>query len=385
MADAVELTILMPCLNEAESLAFCIRKAHQFIARYSISGEVLIADNGSTDGSVDIALSEGARVVHVPTRGYGAALFGGVNEALGRCVIMGDADGSYDFERLDLFVDALRRGADLVIGNRFSGGIAPGAMPLKNRYFGNPVLSAIGRTFFRCPVGDFHCGLRGFSREAFFKMRLQTTGMEFASEMAVKATLLGMRVEEVPTTLSKDLRNRPPHLRPWRDGWRHLRFMLLFSPRWLFLYPGLLLMIAGAVVAAAVLPAPLVLTARLGLDVHTLLFAFTAVIIGFQAVSFAFFARIYALQQGLLPGDPSLEKLLSWFTLELGLFVGIALVLFGAGGAIATVVGWWNAGFGELNPRDTLRTAIPAVSAVCLGVQVVLSSFLMSVLGLRRR
>jgi hypothetical protein len=234
-------------------------------------------------------------------------------------------------------------------------------------------------------VGDFHCGLRGFSREAFFKMGLQTTGMEFASEMAVKATLLGMQVEEVPTTLSKDRRDRPPHLRPWRDGWRHLRFMLLYSPRWLFLYPGLLLMGAGAVVAAAVGPAPLMVTARLGLDVHTLLFAFTAVIIGFQAVLFAFFAKVYALNEGLLPGDAALERLLSWFTLELGLFVGIALVVFGAAGVIATVIGWWNAGFGELNPRDTLRTAIPAVSAVCLGVQVILGSFLMSLLGLRRR
>ena len=236
----------MPCLNEAETLATCIRKARRFIERSGISAEVVVADNGSTDGSIDIATREGARVVHVPIRGYGAALFFGAQDARGRFVIMGDADDSYDFEHLDLFVEALRQGSDLVMGNRFKGGIKPGAMPFKNRYLGNPALSAIGRLFFHCPVGDFHCGLRGFSKAAFDKMDLQTTGMEFASEMAVKATLLKMRVDEVPTTLSKDGRSRPPHLRPWRDGWRHLRFMLLYSPRWAFLYPGVALMLVGS-------------------------------------------------------------------------------------------------------------------------------------------
>jgi glycosyltransferase involved in cell wall biosynthesis len=385
MRDAIELTILMPCLNEAETLATCVRKARRFIERSRISAEVVVADNGSTDGSIDIAMREDARVVHVPIRGYGAALFRGAQEARGRFVIMGDADDSYDFEQLDGFVEALRRGADLVVGNRFKGGIKSGAMPFKNRYVGNPALSAIGRLFFQCPVGDFHCGLRGFSKDAFERMDLQTTGMEFASEMAVKATLLNMRVEEVPTTLSKDGRGRPPHLRPWRDGWRHLRFMLLYSPRWAFLYPGIALMTFGGTLAAVLLPGPILLAPGVGLDVHTLLFAMVGVLVGSQAVAFAFCARVYALNEGLLPKDPVMERLLQRFSLESGLAVGFGLLGLGIVGAVVAVFMWSQVGFGPLDTRMTLRTAIPAALAICLGGQIVFVSFLLSFLGLRRR
>jgi glycosyltransferase involved in cell wall biosynthesis len=381
----LELTVLMPCLNEAQTLATCIRKARTCIARLGLDAEVLVADNGSTDGSQRIAIDEGARVIAVAERGYGAALYHGALAARGRYIVMGDADDSYDFTRLDAFVAALRAGAELVMGNRFAGGIDIGAMPWKNRHIGNPALSGIGRLFFSCPVSDFHCGMRGFSRDAFARMRLQTTGMEFASEMVIKATLLGMRIAEVPTTLARDGRSRQPHLRPWRDGWRHLRFMLLYSPRWLFLYPGLGLMIAGAAVGAALLPGPLRLTAGLGLDVNTLLFAFAAIVLGFQGVSFAVFARVYALNEGLLPRDPKLETLLDRFTLETGLAIGGVITAIGVGAAIYAVVTWSRTGFGALDARATLRTAIPAVTAICLGGQVILTSFLLSFLGLRRR
>ena len=374
----------MPCLNEAETIAICVRKARAFMERARIDGEVLIADNGSTDGSDEIAGRNGARVVNISSRGYGAALHGGIQAARGRYIIMGDADDSYDFESLDGFVESLRAGADLVMGNRFRGGIRPGAMPWKNRYIGNPALSGLGRLFFKCPVEDFHCGLRGFSRDAYERLDIQTTGMEFASEMVVKATLLKMNIVEVPTTLSKDGRSRPPHLRPWRDGWRHLRFMLLYSPKWLFLYPGLALMVGGTILAAVLIPAPLFLSG-VGLDVHTLLFAFAAVLIGFQSVSFAFFTRIYAFTEGLLPADPFLEKLFRRFTLESGLVAGGVLLLVGLVTAFSAVVIWSRAGFGELDARQTLRTAIPAASLLCLGAQVILTSFLLSFLGLRRR
>jgi glycosyltransferase involved in cell wall biosynthesis len=384
-ASAVELTVLMPCLNEAQTLAACIRKARASIERLGIDGEVLVADNGSTDDSVRIALEEGARVVSVAERGYGAALYHGALDARGRYIIMADADDSYDFTKLDPFVAKLREGADLVMGNRFLGGIGEGAMPWKNRHIGNPALSGIGRLFFDCPVGDFHCGMRGFTREAFARMRLQTTGMEFASEMVIKATILDMRIAEVPTTLSRDGRSGQPHLRPWRDGWRHLRFMLLYSPRWLFLYPGLALMVAGAIVGGALLRGPVRVTAHLGFDVHTLLFAFAAIILGFQGVAFAVCARVYALNEGLLPRDPKLERWLGRFTLETGLAVGTLIMIAGLGGAAYAFLGWSRTGFGPLDPRLTLRTAIPAASAICLGGQVILTSFLLSFLGLRHR
>jgi hypothetical protein len=298
---------------------------------------------------------------------------------------MADGDDSYDLSALDPFVDKLRAGYDLVMGNRFRGRILPGAMPWKNRHIGNPVLSLIGRVFFRCPAGDLHCGIRGFTREAFDRMQLQTTGMEFASEMVIKATLLDMRIAEVPTTLAPDGRSRPPHLRPWRDGWRHLRFMLLYSPRWLFLYPGALLMIAGLLVGGLLLRGPLMVSDMVGFDVHTLLFAFAAVLVGFQAVSFAVCARVFAFNEGLLSSDPTLERLFKTFTLEVGLAVGTALLLLGFGGAIYAVAAWSAVGFGILDARVTLRTAIPAAAAICLGGQIVLTSFLLSFLGLRKR
>jgi glycosyltransferase involved in cell wall biosynthesis len=381
----VEFTIMMPCLNEAETLARCIRKARASIEKLNLNAEVVIADNGSTDGSQQIAEAEGARVVNVPVRGYGAALYYGTLGAAGRYIIMGDADDSYDFSRLENFVEKLRAGNDIVMGNRFQGGIRAGAMPWKNRYIGNPVLSGIGKLFFSCPVGDFHCGLRGFSREAFEKMQLQTTGMEFASEMVIKATLLKMRFAEVPTTLDKDGRTRAPHLRPWRDGWRHLRFMLLYSPRWLFLYPGILLAVLGLVLGSLLLVGPITLTQHVVLDVHTLLVAFAAVLLGFQSVAFSICARAYALAEGLLPADPWLERAFARFNLENGLAVGALVFVLGLAGIGYTLFIWYQNGFGPLDAHATLRTAIPGVTAMCLGGQIILFSFLLSFLGLKRR
>lgn len=380
----VELTILMPCLNEARTLPACLRKARSFLERTGIAGEIVVADNGSTDGSQALAREMGARVVDVPVRGYGAALFHGAHAARGRYVIMGDSDDSYDFSALDDFVARLRAGDELVMGNRFRGRIMPGAMPWKNRYLGNPVLTGIGRVFFRCPIGDFHCGQRGFSRAAFLRMDLRTTGMEFASEMVIKATLLSMRMSEVPITLHKDGRDRPPHLNPWRDGWRHLRFMLLYSPRWLFFYPGLALTLAGLVLGMLLVRGPLQV-AGLFLDVHTLLYAAAAVEIGFQAMLFSLLARVHALSEGLLPSDPMLERTTRHVTLEGGLAVGVAVLLVGLALTLLAVGDWRARGFGSLDYTVTLRVAIPAVVSLTLGGEIVLGSFLFSVLGLRKQ
>ncbi|HSW31545.1 MAG TPA: glycosyltransferase family 2 protein [Longimicrobiales bacterium] len=379
-----ELSIVMPCLDEAETLATCIAKAHRFLDDNGVVGEVIVADNGSTDGSQRIAAEAGARLVDVAARGYGAALMGGIAAARGEFVIMGDADASYDFTALMPFLRKLRAGHDLVMGNRFAGGIAPGAMPALHRWLGNPVLTAIGRLFFSSASRDFHCGLRGFRRASYEAMGLRTTGMEFASEMVVKATLLGLSVAEVPTTLSPDGRSRPPHLRSWRDGWRHLRFMLLFSPRWLFLYPGLLLMVAGVAVGAWLLPGP----RRLGpvtLDVHTLLYAAGLVLVGFQAVLFAVFTKVFAITEGLLPADPRMMRVFRYVTLETGLVAGIVLLVLGASGTVWAVTAWRSAAFGELDPSSVLRIVVPSVLALALGCQVVFGSFFLSVLGLTRR
>ena len=298
----VELTILMPCLNEAETVVACVQKAVEFLVDHRIAGEVVVADNGSTDGSQRLAEDAGARVVPVVEPGYGSALLGGINAARGRYVIMGDADDSYDFTALMPFLDRLRAGADLVMGNRFRGGIQPGAMPALHRYLGNPVLSFIGRLFFHAKLGDFHCGLRGFRRDSVLSLGLQTSGMEFASEMVVRATLAGQRIEEVPTTLSPDGRSRPPHLRSWRDGWRHLRFLLLFSPRWLFLIPGTALLALGLVLGLAVLPAR---SAGPQLyNVNTLAVACAMVVIGFQSVLCALFTHVHGCAEGFLPQVP---------------------------------------------------------------------------------
>lgn len=380
----IELSILMPCLNEAETLATCIRKARNYIVRSGVSAEIVIGDNGSTDGSQEIAASLGARVVPVPEHGYGAALHGAIEAAQGRYCIMGDSDDSYDFENLDPFLLKLREGYDLVMGNRFKGGIQTGAMPWKNRYIGNPILSGIGKAFFRARTGDFHCGLRGFSKSAFERMDLRTTGMEFASEMVIKATILQMKIAEVPTTLAHDGRTRPPHLRPYRDGWRHLRFMLMFTPRWLFLYPGVFLIVLGLAGCAWLLPGPRVVHG-IGLDVHTLLYAFVFVLLGFQLVAFAVFTKVFAISEGLLPEDPRLNRVFRFITLETGLIAGGLLIALGIAGSIFAVSGWAKESFGALDAEHMLRIVMPSVFSLTMGVQIVFSSFFLSILGLRRK
>jgi glycosyltransferase involved in cell wall biosynthesis len=379
-----EVSIVMPCLNEAETLAVCIEKAQRSLQECGVEGEIIIADNGSTDGSQEIATSLGARVMHVAAKGYGSALMGGIAAARGRYIIMGDADDSYDFANLGPFIEKLREGYELVMGNRFRGGIKPKAMPPLHKYLGNPVLTGIGRLLFRSPCGDFHCGLRGFSKEAVERLDLQTTGMEFASEMVVKATLHKTRISEVPTTLSPDGRSRPPHLRSWRDGWRHLRFLLLYSPRWLFLYPGALLMALGSLVSLWLLPGPQ-LFEGFGLDVHTLLYAALAIIVGYQAVVFAVFTKVFAISAGLLPEDPRLNKLFESINLEKGLISGSIILLAGIAGSILAFGSWGAHSFGTLNPSETLRTVIPAVTSITIGFQTILSSLFLSVLGMKRR
>ncbi len=377
----VELTVVMPCLNEALTLAACIDRAMGAFKEHGIRGEVVVADNGSTDGSQDIARAHGARVADVPMKGYGAALLGGIAAARGKYVLMGDSDMSYDFAEAPRFLEALRGGADLVMGNRFKGGIKPGAMPPLHRYLGNPVLSFLGRLFFKSPVGDFHCGLRGFSKEAIQRLQLGCTGMEFASEMIVKATLHKLKIAEVPATLSPDGRDRPPHLRTWRDGWRHLRFLLLYSPRWLFLYPGFALMFVGAALHALLLPGPRTF-GDVTLDIHTLVYAGAMVLVGFQAVTFAVFSKVYAITHGLLPPSPKQEALFETITLETGLIVGVALLLAGVAGSIVAFTTWGSQGFGPTNPQDAMRVVIPSVVLLALGSQIVFSSFLLSLLGL---
>ena len=379
-----ELTVLMPCLDEAETLAVCIKKAQGYMKSRGISGEVLIADNGSTDGSQALAEGLGARVVAVAEKGYGSALLGGIKAAKGRYVIQGDADDSYDFSDLDPFIEKLREGYALVMGNRFKGGIKPGAMPPLHRYLGNPVLTGFGRLFFNSPVGDFHCGLRGFDRQAVAGLGLTSPGMEFASEMVVKATLQGLKIAEVPTTLSPDGRSRAPHLRSWRDGWRHLRFLLLFSPRWLFLYPGASLMALGLGSMIWLLPGPRQL-GGLTLDVHTLVYSAAAIVCGFQAVAFAVFAKIYAINAGLLPADPRIAKLGDLFSLEVGLVIGVLLLLGGLGASIFAVEFWGRNEFGDLDPTVSMRIVLPGATALILGLQIIFSSFFFSVLELSRR
>jgi glycosyltransferase involved in cell wall biosynthesis len=378
----VELTVVMPCLNEAETVATCVRKAIGFLSASGIDGEVVVADNGSTDGSQRLATEAGARVVPVEDKGYGNALIGGITAARGEYVIMGDADDSYDFTNLMPFVTELRNGADLVMGNRFQGGIAPGAMPPLHRYLGNPVLSFIGRLFFRSKIGDFHCGLRGFRRDSALALHLQAAGMEFASELVVKAALAGQRVTEVPTTLAKDGRSRPPHLHTWRDGWRHLRFLLLFSPRWLFFLPGLALLIAGLVIGAIVVPHPF----RVGnvtFDVDTLVAASAMVVIGFQSVLFWLFTQVYAGSEGFLPEEPKVTRLLEKLSLERGLLLGAAIGAAGLAGLIASLLDWNGQKFSHLNYEHSLRLMIPAVTALMVSFQIILGTFFLSILGIK--
>jgi glycosyltransferase involved in cell wall biosynthesis len=381
---AVELSVVMPCLNEAETLESCILKAQSAFREAGIAGEVIIADNGSTDGSIELAERLGARVVHVPVKGYGSALAGGIAAAAGKFVVMGDADDSYDFTHIPRFLAQLRDGADLVMGNRFRGGIQPDAMPPLHRYLGNPMLTRLGRLFFGGSCGDFYCGLRGFTKSAVERMGLRTTGMEFATEMVVKATLLRMNVAEVPTTLSPDGRSRPPHLRTWRDGWRTLRFFLLYSPRWLFLYPGAALMLAGIFLGLWLLPGPKSI-GSVKFDVHTMLYAAVFVLLGFQSISFAVFTKLFAISEGLLPEDKTLDRLFRYITLETGLLAGALLIAAGLGISVYAVSVWRIHNFGTLDYAHTMRIIIPAALFLTVGVQTVFASFFLSVLGMRRR
>jgi glycosyltransferase involved in cell wall biosynthesis len=381
---SLEVSIVMPCLNEAETLEACIRKAQRALEESNMAGEVIVADNGSTDGSIEIAERLGARVVRVTAKGYGNALMGGIADATGTYVIMGDADASYDFAHIPRFVEKMRAGADLVMGNRFRGGILKNAMPPLHQYVGNPALTWIGRLFFGSPVGDFYCGLRGFRREAYQTMDLRTTGMEFATEMVVKSTLLKLKIAEVPTTLSPDGRSRPPHLRTWRDGWRTLRFFLLYSPRWLFLYPGMALMCLGTVLGLWLLAAPRTV-GSVTFDVHTLLYCSAFVLLGFQAIAFAVFTKLFAISEGLLPPDPTLDRLFRYITLEVGLAVGVALMSAGLIGSVYAVSFWGARNFGALEYSHSMRIVIPAALLLILGAQTVFASFFLSVLGLRRR
>ena len=382
--ETIELSVVMPCLNEAATLETCIRKAQRALREANVAGEIVVADNGSSDASVEIAERLGARVVHVKMRGYGSALMGGIAAASGKYIVMGDADDSYDFGHILRFLEPLRQGADLVMGNRFRGGIQKGAMPRLHRYFGNPALSRLGRLFFQSPVGDFYCGLRGFRKEAYEWMGLRTTGMEFATEMIVKATLLRLQITEIPTTLSPDGRNRPSHLRTWRDGWRTLRFFLLYSPRWLFLYPGMALMLAGLLLGLWLLPAPRVV-GSVTFDVHTLVYAAAFVLLGFQAIAFAVFTKFFAISEGLLPPDSTLDSLFRYITLEVGLAVGALLTIAGLATSVYAVGAWGSKHFGALDYSHTMRLVIPAALFITLGTQTIFASFFVSVLGLRRR
>jgi glycosyltransferase involved in cell wall biosynthesis len=382
-ATAVEVSIVMPCLNEAETLAKCIGHAQAAVEKGGYSAEIIVADNGSTDGSQNIARKRGARVVDVSKKGYGSALIGGIDAARGRLVVMGDADDSYDFEAIGPLIDKLREGYDLVVGNRYLGGIEPGAMPWSHRWLGNPVLTLISRVLFHAPIGDTHCGLRALRKDAYETMNLRATGMEFASEMVIKAALKGMRITEVAVVLRPDGRSRPPHLRTWRDGWRHLRFMLLFSPRWLFLYPGLALFALGVVLSALLVKGPL----RVGsvrLDINTLLVAGFLALLGYQLVLFAVFTKIFAIRAGFHPPHPMLEKVFRYVTLEVGLAAGALMALAGLVALVLAVASWAAVGFGNLDPTLTMREVIPAVVLLALGTQTVFASFFISILAIDR-
>jgi len=381
-AAPIELSIVMPCLNESETLATCIRHAQTFLAASGVVGEVIIADNGSTDGSQQIAEDEGARVVNVAEKGYGAALIGGIAAARGTYVAMGDADDSYDFEGLGPFVDELRNGADLVMGNRFRGGIEPGAMPKLHKYLGNPVLSLVGRLFFNAPVKDFHCGLRAFRRDSITALSLRTTGMEFASEMVVKASLTGLNIVEVPTTLRKDGRSRPPHLRSWRDGWRHLRFLMLYSPRWVFFYPGLLLTALGLLATAVLLAGPVII-GDFGLDIGTMLYSAAIAVVGYQAVLFFLLSKVYALHEGFLPASQRFRALQGRLNLENITVAGVVIFVLGLIWLVVSFVWWGGSDFGALDPADSVRRVMPAVLSLIIGAQTIMAGLFLSLLRIR--
>jgi hypothetical protein len=375
------LSVVLPCLNEAETVAVCVSRALASMERLGIAGEVVVADNGSTDGSQQLAIDAGARVVDVPVRGYGAALRHGILSARGTWIVMADADDSYALENLDPFVEALRDGADLVMGDRFAGGIDDGAMPFLHRYLGNPVLSMIGRRLFGSRVRDFHCGMRAMRREAIIALDLRADGMEFASEMVVRAELAGLTIAQVPTTLRRDGRSRPPHLRTWSDGWRHLRFLLLFSPRWLYLYPGAVLVALGSIAMAVLLAGP----RRVGgieFDVHSLLFSGVAVAVGVQFLAFAVLAKVAGIRLGVLPADLRVARALERVTLERGVAIGLSLASAGLIVLVGQVIGWGVRGFGELDVGSSIRWSILAGTTITIGVQFVLVSFVIGVLRL---
>ena len=377
-AEELELTVVLPCLNEAETVGLCVRKAVAWIRDAGVSGEVIVADNGSTDSSPDLARAAGARVVTVRRKGYGNALIAGIRAARGTYVLMADADDSYDLENLGPFLQQLRNGADLVMGNRFAGGIEPGAMPWLHRRIGNPVLSGIGRLFFRTPVRDFHCGIRAFRKDKIVDLGLRSGGMEFASEMIVKASLKDLKISEVPTTLRPDGRSRAPHLRSFRDGWRHLRFLLLFCPYWLFVVPGFVVFALGAVGTTA-----LTFGHVGGLDIAGLLYAASLMIIGYQALWFGLLMQTYAESRGILPEGTRMHRVRRSLTLERGLIVGVALLIIGALVAVISVLRWRSAHFGALNPAQNVRVITPAILGLILGSQTILGSFSIGVLGIR--
>lgn len=379
----MELTILMPCLNESKTIKTCINKAKLFLITHHIDGEILIADNGSTDGSQDIAREAGARVVDIDEKGYGAALIGGCNAALGKYVIMGDSDDSYNFLNLMPFVEKLREGYELVMGNRFKGGIEPGAMPLLHRYIGNPVLSFIGRVLYHSNIKDFHCGLRGYNRESILKLNLHTTGMEYASEMVVQATLHKLKICEVPTTLRKDGRDRPPHLRSWSDGWRHLTFLLMHSPNWLFLYPGLIFFIIGLVFSIVLTIGPVTLGSTT-FSINTLLYSAMSTILGLQLILFFVLTKKYAAKTKFIPITKFDQKLIK-FTMNKGILIGAGLLFLGIVGAIASVVIWSDTGFGNLTPEHMFRLTIPVLILIVCGIQLMFNSFFLGILEIRTK
>lgn len=378
----MELTILMPCLNEAETLAICIKKARTFLDSYGVDGEVLISDNGSTDSSREIAEANGARVVNAPIRGYGGALITGCQEAKGKYVIMGDADDSYDFLHLMPFLEKLREGYDLVMGNRFAGGIEDGAMPWSHRYVGNPVLSFVGRMFFKSKIKDFHCGLRGYNRESILQLNLQTSGMEYASEMVVKSELNGLKIAEVPTTLSKDGRSKPPHLRSFRDGWRHLKFLLMYAPNWLFLYPGMFLLVGGVIGSIVLLGADLNLF-DITFSINTLLYFMFFIILGFNIISMFFIVKIYAFNHEFLP-----KREVNWnkkLDEDSFIFGGIIPILIGVILSVIALTSWGDTGFGQLNPETIMRLTIPAVTLIAIGVQSIFTGFIIGIMKVKSK
>jgi glycosyltransferase involved in cell wall biosynthesis len=385
ISTSPELTILMPCLNEEETIGVCISKALDFLERSGVDGEVLIADNGSVDSSIAIATRAGARVVHVPEKGYGGALMGGIAAARGRYIIMGDADDSYDFSSLEPFIEKLRSGYDLVMGNRFQGGIFPGAMPLLHRYLGNPVLSFIGRLFFKIPVRDFHCGLRGFSKISAAKMELTTTGMEFASEMIVKSYLNKLQICEVPTTLKPDGRSRAPHLKTWRDGWRHLKFLLMYNPKWLFFYPGLFLLLFGSLLGAALLPGPIEVGKGLVLNFNSFLTACLTSILGTQLITFGAFARYYASITGILPRGIRSERIIYWCKTDRLILLALLLFMFGSTIFVISLIQWAKVDFGALTNPIAPRLVASGLSIAIIGVQTAFSAFLFGILDIPTR